>query len=444
MSESAPIDHVVHEFFSHLVGIAFGRWSAPNYGVDTASESFTKMPFGALTDPAIIGASIAADGILVEDRGHPSDGVRACRAAVAQCWPSCDLDEVWTQIESVFGQDQNPVRTWIRSGFFDFHIGRYSKSRRRAPIYWQLATPSASYSLWLYYHRLTRDTLYRALNDYATPKLKYEERKLTSLTQDAGPNPSASQRKEINAQDSFVAELGAFLGEAARVAPLWNPDLNDGVIINFAPLWRLVPQNRSWQKECKKVWDKLVAGEYDWAHLAMHLWPERVVPRCAKDRSLAITHGLEEVFWEEDDDGKWQPRKVSRDIVERIVEAGTSAAVKSALDDLLRAPAPTTSPRGRRGGGRRRRSANGRITTASRRNAQATESLVNKGTVEAVKEAIAAAGDGATKSDVMNAIGLSSGEWNASINALLAQGVATKSGAARGTRYYLAEKEEGA
>ena len=106
----------------------------------------------------------------------------------------------------------------------------------------------------------------------------------------------------------------------ARIPPLWNPNLNDGVIINFAPLWRLVPQHRSWQKECKKVWDKLVAGDYDWAQLAMHLWPERVVPKCATDRSLAIAHGLEEVSWEEDADGKWQPKKVGRDVLDRLIK----------------------------------------------------------------------------------------------------------------------------
>ena len=70
-----------------------------------------------------------------------------------------------------------------------------------------------------------------------------------------------------------------------------------------------MPQNRSWQKECRAVWDKLVAGDYDWAHLAMHFWPARVVPKCAKDRSLAIAHGLEEVFWEEDPAGKWKPKR---------------------------------------------------------------------------------------------------------------------------------------
>lgn len=46
-----------------------------------------------------------------------------------------------------------------------------------------------------------------------------------------------------------------------------------------------------------------------WSHLAMRLWPERVVPKCAEDRSLAVAHGLEDVFWVEGADGTWTARK---------------------------------------------------------------------------------------------------------------------------------------
>ena len=60
-------------------------------------------------------------------------------------------------------------------------------------------------------------------------------------------------------------------------------------------------------------------GKYDWAHLAMHLWPERVVPKCAKDRSLAIAHGLEDVFWVEGTDGKWTARKTPTRSVDELV-----------------------------------------------------------------------------------------------------------------------------
>ena len=56
----------------------------------------------------------------------------------------------------------------------------------------------------------------------------------------------------------------------------------------------------------------MVGGEFDWSHLSMRLWPERIVPKCATDRSLAIAHDLEDVFWFEDGDGKWQARPTPR------------------------------------------------------------------------------------------------------------------------------------
>ena len=125
----------------------------------------------------------------------------------------------------------------------EHHLKRYSKSRRKAPLLWQLGTPSGRYSVWLYAHRLTRDSLFRIQNDVIAPKLAHEERKLASLMQSSGSNTSAKDRKEIAAQEGFVEELRALLDEARRVAPLWNPTLEDGVVLTIAPLWRLMPQH---------------------------------------------------------------------------------------------------------------------------------------------------------------------------------------------------------
>lgn len=272
------------------------------------------------------------DGILVDDQGHERDLVARARQVFHVVYGD-GADARQREAAEILDSPGRDLRAWFAGTFFDDHIKRYSKSRRKAPIYWQLATPSASFSVWLYYHRFTRDTLYRVLNDYVTPKLKHEERKVINLTQDAGPNPSASQRKEIDAQERFVIELRAFREEVARVAPLWNPDLDDGVIINFAPLWRLVPQNRSWQKECKAVWDKLVACDYDWAHVAMHLWPERVVPKCARDRSLAIAHGLEDLLWVEDVGG-WRALMPPAKEAESLVRQRTSRGITQLREAL--------------------------------------------------------------------------------------------------------------
>ncbi|MGH8655725.1 MAG: hypothetical protein ACREYE_27695, partial [Gammaproteobacteria bacterium] len=110
---------------------------------------------------------------------------------------------------------------------------------------------------------------------------------------------------------------------------------------------RLVPQSKPWQKELKATWDALCAGEYDWAQLSMHLWPERVVPKCATDRSLAIAHGLDDVFWMEDAGGKWKPRPEPKCPIEELVRKRTSSAIKVALKSLIEAPAIAAAGRRR-------------------------------------------------------------------------------------------------
>lgn len=327
--------------WSWLVGCAFGRFDSQADARESATEPepFDELPCFA---PGMVPSTVSANSVLVDDEGHAGDLVT----------------KVLEHAERISVPIRDELRGWLAKEFFPLHIRMYSKSRRKAPIYWQLATSSASYSVWLYVHAFSKDTLFRVQNDYAAPKLAHEERRLESLTgeRDGG---TAVQRKAVAAQGAFVEELRAFLDEVKRVAPLWNPNLDDGVIINFAPLWRLVPQNKAWQKELKATWDALCEGKYDWAHLAMHLWPERVVPKCAKDRSLAIAHGFEDVFWAEDAQGKWTARKTPTCSIAELVSERTSPAVKSALKSLLEAPAPSGKSLGRGRGGRGKAAAEG-------------------------------------------------------------------------------------
>jgi hypothetical protein len=333
---------------SWLVGVAFGRFdprlATGERAIPPEPEPFDPLPsrspgmYPEGEEPA------DRPDILVDDEGHADDLAMRAQAVAERL----KIDE------------PGNLRGWLAKEFFPLHIKTYSKSRRKAPIYWQLATPSASYSVWLYIHAFSKDTLFRVQNDYAAPKLAHEERRLVSLANELRDGATAAMRKALAAQETLVEELRAFLEEVKRIASLWNLSLDDGVIINFAPLWRLVPQNKAWQKELKATWDALCEGKYDWAHVAMHLWPERVVPKCANDRSLAIAHGLEDVFWVEGSDGRWTARGTPTKSVDELVRERTSPAVKSALKGLLEAPAASGKSAARaRSGGRRKAAAAG-------------------------------------------------------------------------------------
>jgi len=348
---------------SWAVGVAFGRFdvrlATGARPLPTEPEPFDPLPAcspGMLTGgdglplarpPADYSLAFPESGVLVDDRGHAQDFAAAVRAVFEVIF-GADADRWWDDVAALLDPKGHDVRGWLAGSFFEHHLKHHSKSRRKAPILWQLGTPSGRYSVWLYAHRLTRDSFFQLQNEVVGPKLTHEERQLTSLMQNAGGSPSAAERKEIAAQEAVVEELRAMLDEVKRVAPLWNPNLDDGVVLTMAPLWRLVPQHKPWQKELKSKWDELAAGKYDWAHLAEHLWPERVVPKCATDRSLAIAHGVEDVFWVEDENDKWKPCTPPVRAIVELVRERSSPAVKAALQSLL--DAPTTSRESRRRG----------------------------------------------------------------------------------------------
>ena len=303
------------------------------------------------TYPPALGHERPLGGIAVDDHGNDRDIVARVLHEFSQIFPETTEDELLRDLMPSTAKQKRTLRQWIATEFFDDHLKRYSSNRRRAPIYWQLATPSTSYSAWLYLHSLTKDTLFRLHTDFVAPKLALEERKLDSMVREASKPPTAQELKTLAIQESFTEELRAFLVEVTLAATVWNPNVEDGVMINFAPLWRLVPQHKPWQKELKSTWDSLCEGEYDWARLAMHLWPERVLPKCSTDRSLAIAHGLQEVFWMLGEDGKWKPRPTPTRPVGELVRERSSAAVKAALKNLVETP--TANPNGgRRRGGR--------------------------------------------------------------------------------------------
>ena len=339
---------------SYGIGLCFGRrprnMRLPS---DLSGIELDDLIFSALPDPET--ANEESPAALLDDRGSKIDIVDRLSEALAGTFstePGPVLEQLAHELFAESG-GEGDLRRWVGERFFSYHLDSYRLGRRKAPIYWQLATQSASYSVWLYAHRVTSDSFFHVQNECLVPKLAHEERRLAGLVADGGANPSSILRKEIDRQETFVQELRALRAEVARIAPLWHPDLNDGVLLTMAPLWRLVPQHRAWQKELRSAWESLASGTYDWSHLAMHLWPERVIPKCATDRSLAIAHGLEDVFWMEGSDGKWTARAKPTRPMDELVRERSSMAVKAALQSLVDAPAPQGTSKAKRAKGAR-------------------------------------------------------------------------------------------
>lgn len=366
-STTADAPALVAELLDYAVGVACGRWDV-RYATGATPAPAEPDPFAALPvcAPGMLQnaaglpaapAEVSADyplritwaGILVDDELKSDDLVRRVQEVLEVIFPG-RADAIADEACAILGA--RSLRDWFRSpaGFFAGHLKRHSKSRRQAPLYWPLSSPKGLYTVWLYLHRLTTDTFFTVLRDHVKPRLEDEERHVFNLKQQAGPSATPSQARDIATAEELVEDLRALRDELQRIAPLWRPDLNDGVIINQAPLWRLA-NHAPWRKGLKETWDSLVAGKYDWAHLALHLWPERVIPKCATDRSLAIAHGLEAFFWGADPKtGDVVALKRTEAEAKPLIAERTSPAVKDALDKLLTAPAPAggATKRGRK------------------------------------------------------------------------------------------------
>src|SRR5690606_19434627 len=198
------------------------------------------------------------------------------------------VGEVLARVDVAVPED---VRRWLQRDFYPYHQLRYSKSPRQAQVYWPLTTTSDSYTLWDDYPRLTSQTRYPAINDFVEPKLKQVGVDVTAL-RNKGSARTRDDEKQFESLQAFELELIELRDTLLKLAPTYKPTHDDGVQISAAPLWPLF-RHKPWQKVLKDTWEKLKKGDYDWAHLAMNYWPDRVREKCKTDKSLAIAHGLE-------------------------------------------------------------------------------------------------------------------------------------------------------
>jgi len=224
--------------------------------------------------------NICWDGIAVEDEDNSDDLVRRVREVVEVAWKT-ESDEFEKTACEAFGV--NSLRSYFRKpskgGFWLDHLRRHSVKRsRKAPIYWLLQSSKRNYSIWLFYHRLDEDMLFKALIKYVEPKIRLESTRIDALnSQRASVGDSSKEAKrlakEIEAKEELLSELRDFEEKLRRVANLrLEPDLNDGVVLNIAPLWELVP----W-KEAKTYWDGLLKGEYEWSSIGKQLRQKQLV-----------------------------------------------------------------------------------------------------------------------------------------------------------------------
>lgn len=229
--------------------------------------------------------AIDTDGIIPLDEGHSEDLIKQIEIAAEITFGSGHVEQVIKEIEGILGQD---LRTYFTKRFFGFHANRYL----RKPIYWLLQSPNKTYSIYVYYHKIDRDTLLKIIRNYVEPKINL----LVDESKDIKTKTESSEGAEKRRLEKRQAELLDVMLDIINFRDSINKlaakgvelNIDDGIAVNIAPFKDIITWN-----EVQKYWSNLESGECDWSKLAMKYWPERVKAKCKKDKSLAITHGCE-------------------------------------------------------------------------------------------------------------------------------------------------------
>jgi hypothetical protein len=137
-------------------------------------------------------------------------------------------------------------------------------SRRKAPIYWYLAVPSQAWGLWAYAPWLSREQLF-AIAGAAQEKLRRLTDQARQMRRDLDSGSGREIRNQLETAENLIREIEVFHNQAESVAQSgWEPDMNDGIILNAAPLEDLFADPK-WRKDISTHRKKLEKGEYPWA-----------------------------------------------------------------------------------------------------------------------------------------------------------------------------------
>jgi type II restriction/modification system DNA methylase subunit YeeA len=231
-------DEVFAQFVSYAVGCMFGRYSLDKEGLILANQGETLKDY-------LIKVSISKDQLtfvpdedniipVLDDEWFEDDIVARFYAFLKASFGEKNFQKNLAFVEECLGLD---IRKYFVKDFYNDHIKRYKKR----PIYWLFSSPKGSFSVLIYLHRYTPDTLNKILNSYLREfieKLNLQRKQLEHIEVNGTPSEQSKARKEIDKIDFKLADCKQY--EAEILYPLASErialDLDDGVLVNYNKL----------------------------------------------------------------------------------------------------------------------------------------------------------------------------------------------------------------
>jgi type II restriction/modification system DNA methylase subunit YeeA len=227
-------------FLSYAVGCMMGRYSLDGPGLILANAGEGILEYlvkvGLTHDQLTFAPD--QDGIIpvLDGEWFEDDIVARTREFLRAAFGEAPLRDNIRFIEESLGRD---LRNYFLTDFYKDHLQTYKKR----PIYWMIQSPRKGFSVLIYLHRYTRDTMNLVLNRYLR---EYQVKLRSRIAHLAGVQTSGavstrdrtSARKEFDKLTKTLHECEEW--ERQVVLPLAQArielDLDDGVKVNYLKL----------------------------------------------------------------------------------------------------------------------------------------------------------------------------------------------------------------
>jgi hypothetical protein len=226
-------------FISYAIGCMMGRYSLEKPGLVLANAGDTIREYLAAVGRPQDQLTFAPDedGIIpvLDGEWFEDDIVARTREFLRATFGEAVLRENLRFIEESLGKE---LRKYFLSDFYKDHVQTYKKR----PIYWLVQSPRKGFSVLVYLHRYTRDTLNLVLNRYLRPYQEKLRIRIAHLDQipatDASARDKTAARKESEKLNRILHECEEW--ERQTLLPLAQQrielDLDDGVKVNYLKL----------------------------------------------------------------------------------------------------------------------------------------------------------------------------------------------------------------
>jgi hypothetical protein len=227
-------------FLSYAVGCMMGRYSLDHPGLILANAGDSMREFLAKVSLPQENLTFvpSEDGIIavLDGEWFEYDIVARTREFLRATFGDATLRDNIRFVEESLGKD---LRKYFVNDFYKDHLQSYKKR----PIYWMVQSPRKSFSVLVYLHRYTRDTMNLVLNRYLREyevKLRNRLERLTQILADANTSTrdKTAARKESDKLIKALHDCEEW--ERQTVLPLAQArielDLDEGVKTNYLKL----------------------------------------------------------------------------------------------------------------------------------------------------------------------------------------------------------------